>query len=245
MQPRITVLVVDDHPMFRNGVVQSLRLDPNIDVVGECSNGVEAVELAASLRPDIILLDISMPGNGIDAAARIAEMKGDPKIVMLTVSEQDDDVMRALDAGAVGYVLKGVSASELISVLHHVAAGESFVSPNLTLRILNLARKKSEPSLLSLLSDQEARIADLVSKGLSNREIAVQLDVKERTITFHMTKIMNKLNVRNRVETALVMKKADDANAIGCEKIQKLQTETVKRGFADTRRGQTPTRFHR
>ncbi|MCY0096970.1 response regulator [Hoeflea ulvae] len=210
MQSRITVLIVDDHPMFRNGVVQSLRLDRNIEVVGECSDGNEAIGLAASLRPDIILLDISMPGNGIDAAARIAELDHAPKVIMLTVSEQDDDVIRALDAGAVGYVLKGVSASELISVLRCVAAGDSFVSPNLTLRILNHARKTSEPSLASLLSDRELRIAKLIGKGLSNREIADQLTVKEKTITFHMTNIMKKLNVRNRVETALLVRKAMD-----------------------------------
>lgn len=211
MEPRITVLVVDDHPMFRSGVVQSLRLDPGIDVVGEGANGSEAEILAASLRPDVILLDVSMPGNGIEAAARIAKLEGAPRIVMLTVSEQDDDVMRALDAGAVGYVLKGVSAGELIAVVRNVAAGESFVSPNLTLRILNFARKKSAPSLLSLLSEQETRIAAFVSKGLSNREIAVQLDVKEKTVKFHMTNIMNKLKVRNRVETAMVMKNAKDS----------------------------------
>lgn len=204
----IEVLVVDDHPMFRSGVVQSLRLDPGINVVGEGASGDEAVEMAAALGPDLVLLDISMPGGGIEAAARIANLPNAPKVVMLTVSEQDDDVMRALDTGALGYVLKGVSAKELINVVHSVASGESFVSPNLTLRILNCARRKSTPSIISLLSDQEARIAALVGKGLSNREIASELDVKEKTVKFHMTNIMTKLNVRNRVETALLVKSA-------------------------------------
>lgn len=204
MGGRIRVLVADDHPMFRTGVVQALGLEPNIEVVGEAASAEQAVALAESLRPDIVLLDVSMPGNGIEAAARMAAMEGAPGIVMLTVSEQDDDVMRALEAGALGYVLKGVSASELIAVVTSVASGESFISPKLTLRLLASTRKKVEPDALSQLSGQEAKIVALVGKGLSNREIAVHLDIKEKTVKFHMTRIMGKLNVRNRVEVALV-----------------------------------------
>ena len=203
MGDKIRVLVADDHPLFREGVVQSLQLEPAIAVVGEAANGMQAVALAAELRPDVVLLDVSMPGGGIDAATQIARLDDAPKVVMLTVSEQDDDVMRALDAGVLGYVLKGVSARELITVVMNVASGESYVSPKLSLRILAGARRKVEPDLFAALSGQEARIVALVAKGLSNREIAAHLDIKEKTVKFHMTRIMGKLNVRNRVEVAL------------------------------------------
>ena len=207
MAGNISVVVIDDHSLFRAGVIQTLDLDPDIEVVGEGGTGGTAIELAERLRPDIILLDISMPGNGIEAARKIAARAGAPRVIMLTVSEDDDNVIAALEAGAVGYILKGIESAHLIAAVKNVAAGDSFVSPNLTLRLLSGVREKLMPSALDCLSEQEKRTLQLVAKGMSNREVGAKLGILEKTVKFHMTRIMAKLKVRNRVEASLLAQK--------------------------------------
>lgn len=207
MADKISVVVIDDHSLFRAGVIQTLELDRNIKVIGEGGTGEKAVELAERLHPDIVLLDISMPGNGIEAAAKIAARAGAPRVIMLTVSEDDDNVIAALEAGAVGYILKGIESVHLISAVKSVAAGDSFVSPNLTLRLLSGVREKLMPSALDCLSEQEKRTLQLVAKGMSNREVGERLGILEKTVKFHMTRIMAKLKVRNRVEASLLAQK--------------------------------------
>jgi RNA polymerase sigma factor (sigma-70 family) len=207
MADKISVVVIDDHSLFRAGVIQTLELDRNIKVIGEGGTGEKAVELAERLHPDIVLLDISMPGNGIEAAAKIAARAGAPRVIMLTVSEDDDNVIAALEAGAVGYILKGIESVHLISAVKSVAAGDSFVSPNLTLRLLSGVREKLMPSALDCLSEQEKRTLQLVAKGMSNREVGERLGILEKTVKFHMTRIMAKLKVRNRVEASLLVQK--------------------------------------
>lgn len=207
MADKISVVVIDDHSLFRAGVIQTLELDRSIKVIGEGGTGEKAVELAERLHPDIVLLDISMPGNGIEAAAKIAATAGAPRVIMLTVSEDDDNVIAALEAGAVGYILKGIESVHLISAVKSVAAGDSFVSPNLTLRLLSGVREKLMPSALDCLSEQEKRTLQLVAKGMSNREVGERLGILEKTVKFHMTRIMAKLKVRNRVEASLLVQK--------------------------------------
>jgi RNA polymerase sigma factor (sigma-70 family) len=207
MADKISVVVIDDHSLFRAGVIQTLELDRSIKVIGEGGTGEKAVELAERLHPDIVLLDISMPGNGIEAAAKIAARAGAPRVIMLTVSEDDDNVIAALEAGAVGYILKGIESAHLISAVKSVAAGDSFVSPNLTLRLLSGVREKLMPSALDCLSEQEKRTLQLVAKGMSNREVGERLGILEKTVKFHMTRIMAKLKVRNRVEASLLVQK--------------------------------------
>jgi DNA-binding NarL/FixJ family response regulator len=207
MAGNISVVVIDDHPLFRAGVIQTLELDPEIKVVGEGGTGGAAIDLAERLRPDIVLLDISMPGNGIEAAGKIAARAGAPRVIMLTVSEDDDNVIAALEAGAVGYILKGIESGPLISAIKSVAAGDSFVSPNLTLRLLSGVKEKLMPSALDCLSEQEKRTLHLVAKGMSNREVGDKLGILEKTVKFHMTRIMAKLKVRNRVEASLLAQK--------------------------------------
>jgi len=204
---RISIVVVDDHSLFRAGVTRSLELDSSIKVVGEGGSADEAFDLAKRLCPDIMLLDISMPGNGIAAAREIAGLEGAPRVVMLTVSEDDDNVMAALEAGAVGYVLKGIEATQLILAVKNVAAGDSFVSPNLTLRLLSGIKEKAKPGVLDSLTGQEERTLRLVAKGMSNREVGEILGVHEKTIKFHMTRVMAKLNARNRVEASVLAQK--------------------------------------
>ncbi|MHA6689755.1 response regulator [Devosia sp. A449] len=207
MAERISIVLIDDHSLFRAGVIQTLALDPQLDVVGEGGTGEQAIELAERLRPDIVLLDISMPGNGIEAARVIAAMPDAPRVIMLTVSEDDDDMISALEAGAVGYILKGIESLHLIAAVKSVAAGDSFVSPNLTLRLLSGVKEKATPRLLDSLSEQEQRVLRLVAKGMSNREAGEKLGILEKTVKFHMTRIMAKLKVKNRVSASLLAQK--------------------------------------
>lgn len=205
----VRVVVVDDHPLFRAGVTQSLGLDPAIEVVDEGGSGAEAIELAQRHAPDVVLLDISMPGNGIDAAAAISGISDPPRILMLTVSGDGQDIMRAVDAGAAGYVLKGAGATDLIAAVKSVAAGESFLSPNLSFNLLATLRAGGVKRTLAALSPREQRILRLVAQGLSNREVGERLEVQEKTVKYHMTNILKKLKVRNRVEAAMLVRDDD------------------------------------
>lgn len=206
MNAPIRIIVVDDHPLFRAGVTQSLALDPAITVVAEGSSGSQAFELVERHEPDVILLDISMPGNGIDAAAAITATQRPPRVLMLTGSDDGHDVMRAIEAGAFGYVLKGISANDLIAAVKSVAAGETFVTPSLSLGLLTRLSGKAETAPLARLTVRELRVLELLAQGLSNRGIGGNLGVHEKTVKFHVTNILRKLKVRNRVEAALALK---------------------------------------
>ena len=213
MNEQITVVVADDHSIFRAGVVQSLVLDSAIKVVGEASTGSEAVELAREHCPDLVLLDISMPGDGIERIGDILRLPRPPRVVMLTVSQQDDDIVRSLEAGAVGYIAKGITGSELIAAVRRIAAGELFVSPNLALRLVVGMNAKAH--IERQLSDEEQRTLRLVAMGMSNREVADKLGVGEKAIKYRMTRIMKKLNVKNRVEAVLVARQRWNNDPIG------------------------------
>lgn len=207
MDNRIRIVIADDHPLFRGGVVRTLEERPDIQVVGECGSADEAVALVDHMLPDLVLLDISMPGSGLAAANQIGRNFPAVKIVMLTVSEEDDDVLAAIKAGARGYVLKGISANELVDLLRSVALGGSYVSPSLAARLLVAmkdtdARRAKDP--ISELSKREEQILRLVAQGRSNKEIGRELDLQEKTVKHYMTNILQKLQVRNRVEAALL-----------------------------------------
>jgi two-component system, NarL family, nitrate/nitrite response regulator NarL len=212
MTDGLRVVIADDHPLYRDGVARTLAERAGFQVLGVCGSADDAVLLAERHRPDLALLDISMPGGGIEAARRIAALGTATKIVMLTVSERDEDVMEALKAGAHGYVLKGVGASELLDIVRTVASGGSFVSPTLAARLLQAMQKPDRRGLsgdrLSSLARREEQILELVAKGLSNKEVARELDLQEKTIKHYMTSILQKLHVRNRVEAALLAREA-------------------------------------
>jgi two-component system nitrate/nitrite response regulator NarL len=213
MNRPIRVLLADDHPLLRAGVAQSLAESGKFDVVEQAGNADDAVRLAGELRPDIVLLDISMPGHGLTAAERIHAAAPEIAIVVLTVSEADDDILAALKAGAKGYVLKGVGSAALVEILESVAKGESYVSPSLAARLLTEMRKSGAQDTvaadpLSTLTPREEEILRLVAKGLSNKEVALQLDLQEKTVKHHMTRILNKLHVRNRTEAAILLRDA-------------------------------------
>jgi DNA-binding NarL/FixJ family response regulator len=207
--PGIRIGVVDDHPLFREGVARSLQEIGGFEVVGEGSSGDEALHITAQQRPDILLMDISMPGGGLAALASIRERYPDQKIVMLTVSESSDDVSRALQKGAKGYVLKGVGSRVLADILRQVADGRSYVSPDLSARLLsNIPETDTVARRLAQLTGRESQILDLVSRGLSNKHVAIQLDLQEKTVKHHMTRILAKLKVGNRTEAAIVYHEA-------------------------------------
>lgn len=204
MSETIRVAVADDHPMFRAGVVMSLREEAGVDVVGEAGDAAAALALARAELPDVMILDIAMPGGGLDAARQIAAACPATRIVMLTVSEDEDDLLAAVKAGASGYVLKGAGASELVAVIRSVNAGEVYVAPALAWGLLReLQSPRTTP--YDELSDREREVLELVAEGLSNQEIGERLGLAEKTIKHYMTNILGKLHVRSRVEAALLV----------------------------------------
>jgi two-component system, NarL family, nitrate/nitrite response regulator NarL len=217
MTDKIHVVIIDDHPLFRQGVVQTLSSAPDIEVIGEGGTAQDAVRLASEHVPDILLLDIDIPGGGLTAAQAVAARAPVTRIVMLTVSEEEEHLLTALRSGARAYVLKGVSGRDLIAIVRGVWAGEVYVTPALaTSLLLEMTRPaaggaasgvtgdRAFASPLEELTEREHEILELVAGGLSNKEIGQQLHLTEKTVKHHMTNILQKLQVRNRVEAALL-----------------------------------------
>ena len=211
MSAPVRVIVVDDHPLLRDGVARSLDNSGRFTVVGQGGSADDAVRLVGEHKPDLVLLDLSMPGGGLAAARRIGEEAPEVRMVVLTVSEADDDIMEALKAGAKGYVLKGVGSAMLVDILQGVANGESYVSPSLAARLLTEMRAPggaAPDDPLSRLTPREEEILRLVAQGLSNKEVGLRLDLQEKTVKHHMTRILGKLQVRNRTEAAVLLREA-------------------------------------
>jgi DNA-binding NarL/FixJ family response regulator len=205
MTEPVRILLADDHPLFREGVAASLAAAADFEVIAQAGSGEEAVELALALHPDMVLLDVNMPGmGGIAAAARIAAALPMLRIMMLTVSENPESLLAALKAGAHGYVLKGVSASELRAIVFRVAAGEAYVTPTLAAEMLTEFSRPRIPDFFESLTARETEVLDLLSQGLTNREIGEQLHLAEKTVKHYMTVILQKLQVRSRTEAALM-----------------------------------------
>lgn len=212
----IRTLLADDHPLFREGVAHSLRSDPDFEIVAEVGSGEEAIESALSLKPDLVLLDVTMPGiGGIKAALEISSNLPDVRIMMLTVSEDQGCLMAALKAGAHGYVLKGVSAAELRTVTRRVANGEAYVTPRLAAEMLTDLSRPNPPDSFSELSAREAGVLELLGQGLTNREIGERLNLAEKTIKHYMTIILQKLHARSRTEAALIAAQRRTAHSNG------------------------------
>ncbi|MEZ2131293.1 MULTISPECIES: response regulator [unclassified Sinorhizobium] len=211
MSTGIRIAVIDDHPLFREGVTRSLSEIDGFEIVAEGGSKDDALRIAEHLQPDVMLIDISMPGGGLNALRPILELSPSQKIVMLTVSEASDDVTAALRSGAKGYVLKGIGSRALADVVRAVAAGESYVAPTLSAKLLsNPSAPASDADPIATLTTREHDVLQLVGTGLSNKEVARKLDLHEKTIKHHMTQIMAKLGVSNRTEAAMALRDAID-----------------------------------
>jgi len=212
MSDKIHVVIADDHTLFREGLAGIVAGTDDFEVVGQAGTMEDAVQLARDILPDIILLDIDMPGGGLEAARIVAEECPVTRIVVLTSSEEDDHLIGALKIGARAYILKGVAARELIRILRAVQAGESYVPPILAASLLLEMREaqsqqKQVASPLDELTPREREILESLAAGLSNKEIGEKLFLSEKTVKHYMTNILQKLQVRNRVEAALLAQK--------------------------------------
>lgn len=210
MPDSVHIAIVDDHPLFREGVAHSLGKHPDLRVVAQGETAEDAVAIAGRELPDVLLLDVSLPGGGVQALRKIASLYPVVKVIMLTVSQDEEDVTSALRGGARAYVLKGVAARELAEIVRSVAAGDVYVTPTLAATLLfdltspSPASKISGSRLLDELTERERQILEGVAEGDSNKEIAAHLQLSEKTVKHHMTNILQKLQVRNRVEAALL-----------------------------------------
>jgi DNA-binding NarL/FixJ family response regulator len=206
--------VIDDHPLFREGVIRSLGEIDGFDIVAEGGSRDDALRIVADVCPDVMLMDISMPGNGLEAVAGALDACPALNVIMLTVSEANEDIAKALRLGAKGYVLKGIGSRALADVIRLVASGQSYVSPSLSAQlIVGLTQAKEadrKRELISELTEREQQVLKLVASGLSNKRIALQLDLHEKTIKHHMTRILAKLKVSNRTEAALALRDATE-----------------------------------
>jgi two-component system, NarL family, nitrate/nitrite response regulator NarL len=211
MSDPIGVAVIDDHPLFREGVIQVIRGSKFFKVVGEGATADDAVRIAIGKQPDILLLDVNMPGGGIQAASEIARACPTVKTIMLTVSEREEHFAQALQAGARGYVLKGASGAELLNALYVVSRGQSYVTPGLVARFLTLLKRPRPTSVpnysVADLKQREKQMLDYVARGLTNKEIGNHFAISEKTVKHYMTIIMQKLHARNRVEAVALHRK--------------------------------------
>jgi DNA-binding NarL/FixJ family response regulator len=204
----VRVLLADDHALFRAGIA-SLLGAWGMDVVGQAADGIEAIELTRRLKPELVLMDVGMsPCNGLEATRVIKTELPDVKVIIVTVSEDDQDLFEAVKSGAEGYLLKGMSEEELGSTLEKISAGEPALSPALAAKILDeFARMAREgtgkpPGLEDELTDREREVLRLVADGATNREIGSQLFITENTVSFHMKNILAKLHLKNRAQAA-------------------------------------------
>jgi two-component system NarL family response regulator len=206
----IRVLIADDQALFRRGLYVVLGTEDHIEVVAEAENGAEAIARAEDLVPDVVLMDVRMPRvNGIEAARQIRELCPSTKILMLTVSDEEDDLYEAIKAGANGYLLKEISVEEVAEAIRAVVQGQSLISPSMASKLLNefnsLAKKAEERQQYPApaLTSRELEVLKLVAKGMSNREIAEELFISENTVKNHVRNILEKLHLHSRMEAVI------------------------------------------
>jgi two-component system NarL family response regulator len=210
MDEKLRVLIVDDHALFRRGLQMVLRQEADIDVVGEAADGHEAVEKAQELMPDVVLMDVRMPGqSGIKATEQIRDNIPHAKILMLTISDEEADLYDAIKAGASGYLLKEISIDEVADAVRSVWAGQSRISPSMASKLLTefaaMSRRAEERQQLPAprLTDREMEVLKLVAQGMNNRDIAKELFISENTVKNHIRNILEKLHLHSRMEAVV------------------------------------------
>jgi len=206
----IRVMICDDHALFRRGLIMVLESEDGIEVVGEAEDGDDAIARVGDLAPDVILMDVRMPRvTGIEATRSIAEAVPTAKILMLTVSDEEDDLYEAIKAGATGYLLKEISIEEVATAVRAVMSGQSLISPAMASKLLteftSLAKKADERQAVPTprLTDRELEVLKLVAQGMSNREIATDLYISENTVKNHVRNILEKLHLHSRMEAVV------------------------------------------
>jgi NarL family two-component system response regulator LiaR len=202
----ISVLLVDDHAMVRQGVKTFLETQPDLSVVGEAGSGEEAIQLAAQLVPDVILMDLIMPGmDGVEATRRLKQVSPRSQIIVLTSYHEDEHIFPALKAGALSYLLKDVSAEELASAVLKAAAGEAVLHPRVAARVIKELQGRREVALnpFTELSERELEVLKLIADGMSNAEMAAKLVLSEKTIKGHVSNILGKLQLADRTQAAV------------------------------------------
>jgi DNA-binding NarL/FixJ family response regulator len=207
---RLRVMVVDDHALFRRGLEMVLSQEPDIDLVGEASDGAEAVERATELMPDVVLMDVRMPRrSGIEAAGQIKDMLPHVKILMLTISDEEADLYDAIKAGASGYLLKEIPIEEVADAIRSVWQGQSRISPSMASKLLtefaNMSKQTNDRPQMPApkLTDREMEVLKLVAQGMNNRDIAKDLFISENTVKNHVRNILEKLHLHSRMEAVM------------------------------------------
>jgi DNA-binding NarL/FixJ family response regulator len=206
MAPSIQILIADDHTLFRDGLRALFGSLPDTELMGEATTGDEAVALAETLQPDVVLMDIQMPGqNGIEATRRIVQTSPHIGVVVVTMFEDDDSVFAAMRAGARGYVLKGADQDEMLRVVRAVARGEALFGPAIASRLASFFQIPSPApeTVFPELTSRERELLELIAQGLSNQEIAAQLTISIKTVRNHVSNIFNKLQVADRVQAVI------------------------------------------
>ena len=210
----IRALIVDDHALFRRGLEMVLAAEDDIELVGEASDGTEAVQKAGESLPDVVLMDIRMPKfSGIEACRAMKEVAPSAKIVMLTISDEEEDLFEAIRAGASGYLLKDIPLDEVADVVRAVHGGQSLINPSMAAKLLTefatLAKRDEEEQRVEQvpapkLTDREMQVLKLVARGMNNRDIAKELFISENTVKNHVRNILEKLQIHSRMEAVMI-----------------------------------------
>jgi DNA-binding NarL/FixJ family response regulator len=207
MTETIRILVADDHPIVRDGLIAVLSTQPDFEVVGEASTGPETVERTARFKPDVVLLDLEMPDmDGVETLLRLRESDPEMRVIIFTAFDSDERIVRAVQAGAQGYLLKGVPREDVFNAVRVVHAGGALLQPIVASKLLRRVGQEQGPAADNpdALTGRERDVLDLMARGLTNREIAAELVITERTVKFHVSAILDKLGAGNRTEAVTI-----------------------------------------